>query len=84
MSELQAIVIERIIISMRTKSMVTFQVFVQVVSSVDNRVFHNNTFFSNDVYVFAIEDHDAEIIADFFSGVLGHFLYLNLAIIRAN
>ena len=36
-------------------------------------VFHNNTFFSNDVYVFAIEDHDAEIVADFFSGVLGHF-----------
>ena len=32
----------------------------------DIRVFHNNTFFSNDVYVFAIEDHDAEIVADFF------------------
>ena len=38
-----------------------------------NRVFHNNTFFSNDVYVFAIEDHDAEVVADFFSEVLGHF-----------
>ena len=30
-------------------------------------------FFSNDVYVFAIEDHNAVVVADFFSEVLGHF-----------
>ena len=46
-------------------------VFVRVL--LELRVFHNNTFFSNDVYVFAIEDHNAEIVADFFSEVLGHF-----------
>ena len=28
------------------------------------------TLFSSDVYVFAIENHDAETVADFFSGVI--------------